>query len=100
MSVLSPIVAQQIGGMCMPAVPVGSGRQSSSLWHHAVLVAGLLAVCIVAVTQLPPLHETAGVLSEAVSRNRLPCCHTCRIYISHCHLNEAELQADLKVLSR
>jgi hypothetical protein len=55
----------------MTAVPTSPGRQSSSLWHYAVLLAGLLAVCIVAVTQLPPLHETAGVLLEGVSRNRL-----------------------------
>ena len=65
-SVLPPSIAQKIGGMCMTAVAASPGRQSSSLWHHAVLIVGLLAVCIVAVTQLPPLHETAGVLSEAV----------------------------------
>jgi hypothetical protein len=55
------------GGMCSTAVPAGLGRQSSSLVQRVVLSAGLLAVCVVAVTQLQPLHETAGVLSDTVS---------------------------------
>jgi hypothetical protein len=56
-----------IGGMCSTDVPDGLGRHRSGLLHQAVLSAGLLAVCVVAVTQLPPLHDTAGVLSDAVS---------------------------------
>ena len=70
--------------MCSAAASAGLRRPSFSLAHHVVLLAGLLAVCIVAITQLPPLHVTAGVLSEAVSSKQpgmsiglqsLPCHH-------------------------
>jgi hypothetical protein len=56
--------------MCSAEVPAGLGRQSSSLVHHVVWSLGLLAVCIIAVTQPPPLRDTAGVLSDAVSWNQ------------------------------
>lgn len=50
-------------------MPAGgsAGRGGGVGGHRAVSAAGLLVMCYIAGTQLPPLPETAGVLSKAVS---------------------------------
>lgn len=48
------------------AAGCSAGRSGSQV-HHVVLAAGLLVICYIGGTHLPPLHETATVLSKAVS---------------------------------